>query len=203
MKKELLAVITIVASTGAIAADKSAAPTGDAAAWFTTDDYPAEALRAGAEGMVAIKYDIDATGKVSFCTVTQTSGSAALDETSCRLIKERGRFTPALDKKGKPMASQGTRRVNWQLPDVQGTQPLSNLPNKIVLQYDVDPDGVRSNCSVMEVTIGGKAAPEALAKGYCNGSENTKSRPYTDSSRQRVKVRVQIMSELKLVSILE
>ncbi|WP_443971050.1 energy transducer TonB [Sphingobium sp. CR28] len=130
----------------AYAVDKSDGPKGNASNWFTTDDYPAEALATSAEGTVGMKFDIDATGKVTFCAVTQTSGSAALDETSCRLMKERGHFTPALDKTGKPVSSQGTRNVTWQIPEDTGT-PISEFPRVTTLHFNVDEDGNASNCT--------------------------------------------------------
>lgn len=95
---------------------KAAGPKGNAQAWFTTDDYPARALRDEAEGVVTISYSIGSDGRVTDCRVTGSSGNADLDETSCSLMKRRGRFTPALDQAGNPMASSGTRRVTWQIP---------------------------------------------------------------------------------------
>ncbi len=95
---------------------KAAGPRGNAAAWFGTDDYPARALREEAEGTTGISYDIGADGRVTACRVTSSSGNADLDETTCRLMMRRGRFTPAQDQGGNPIASTGTRRVTWQIP---------------------------------------------------------------------------------------
>ncbi len=96
---------------------KAAGPRGDASRWFSPDDYPPSALRAEAQGTTAIAFDIDATGRASNCRVTQSSGNADLDETTCRLLLRRGRFSPALDQAGTPMASSSTRRVTWRLPE--------------------------------------------------------------------------------------
>ena len=95
---------------------KAAAARGDPAAWFSTDDYPPGALRDGREGTVNIAYVIGESGKVDSCNVTKSSGSPDLDDTSCRLMLRRGKFSPALDQAGKPMKSAGQRTVRWQVP---------------------------------------------------------------------------------------
>ena len=96
---------------------KAAGPKGDATRWFSSDDYPASALRAEAQGTTGMAFDIDTSGKVSNCRISQSSGNADLDETACRLMMRRGRFSPALDQNGSPIASSGTRRVTWRLPE--------------------------------------------------------------------------------------
>jgi protein TonB len=95
---------------------KAAGPKGNAASWFGTDDYPARALREEAEGTVVMAFDIGADGRVTSCRISQSSGNSDLDETSCRLMMRRGRFSPALDQAGNPIASTGTRRVTWKMP---------------------------------------------------------------------------------------
>ena len=68
---------------------KAAGPKGNANAWFSSDDYPASALRAEAQGTTAVSYDIDATGRVVSCRVSQSSGNADLDDVTCRLMQRR------------------------------------------------------------------------------------------------------------------
>jgi protein TonB len=95
---------------------KAAGPKGDPAAWFSTDDYPPGALRDQREGVTKIAYVINEQGRIDSCNVTGSSGSPDLDDTSCRLMLRRGRFSPALDQSGKPIKSSGTRNVRWQIP---------------------------------------------------------------------------------------
>ena len=95
---------------------KAAGAKGDPAQWFSTDDYPPGALRDGREGTTIIAYVIGESGKVESCNVTKSSGSPDLDDTSCRLMLRRGKFSPALDQGGKPMKSSSSRSVRWQVP---------------------------------------------------------------------------------------
>lgn len=84
--------------------------------WITNDDYPPAAIRAEEQGTVAIAVAVDADGRVSSCTVTQSSGSAALDQATCRLYAKRARFDAARDDGGARVASTYRDRVRWQLP---------------------------------------------------------------------------------------
>ncbi|MBE7202641.1 MAG: TonB family protein, partial [Parafilimonas terrae] len=68
------------------------------------------------EGVTAIAWDINAQGRVENCRVTASSGSSDLDDTACRLITRRGKYSPAVDENGNPIRSTSSRRVRWQLP---------------------------------------------------------------------------------------
>ena len=64
-------------------------------------DYPRSARKAGAEGTVHVRFLVNPDGHVGGCTVTKSSGHAALDATTCRLIKRRFRYRPARDAQGR------------------------------------------------------------------------------------------------------
>ena len=89
---------------------------GDRTAWFSTDDYPAAAIRAEEQGAVAVSLEIGADGRVTSCRVTASSGSSALDLATCRLYERRGRFTPARGDDGGAIASRFGDRIVWRLP---------------------------------------------------------------------------------------
>ena len=79
------------------------------------DDYPAAARAAREQGMVEYTLDVGPNGRAMACKVTHSSGSAALDSTTCRLMRSRARFTPALDAAGTPTADKMTGRIVWRL----------------------------------------------------------------------------------------
>ena len=89
--------------------------TGDLLGLFSSDDYPGIAVFNDQMGAVSLVLLIDEQGKVADCTVTQTSGVAALDAQSCAVIKERGKFSPAIGQDGKPAKSSWLQRINWRL----------------------------------------------------------------------------------------
>jgi protein TonB len=76
-------------------------------------DYPAEAGEAGVGGTVSVRFSIETDGRVGQCLVTRSSGNAALDRTTCRLIAERYRFRPSLDPNGRPVRSQMVEDHSW------------------------------------------------------------------------------------------
>lgn len=78
-------------------------------------DYPKSASRARTGGDVEVRFTIQPTGRVTGCRVSRSSGDAALDATTCRLIEERFRFKPATDGAGVAIASQYGWRQSWWL----------------------------------------------------------------------------------------
>ena len=113
----LLLSAAILTATPALAKDKTArAVPLDPASWIVAEDYPAAALKANKEGVSHIRWNISADGKAENCTVTESSGSPDLDQAACTAILNRARYTPALDKKGRPALDSADRRVRWQIP---------------------------------------------------------------------------------------
>jgi protein TonB len=78
-------------------------------------DYPRDARRARAGGEVEVRFTIEATGLVSGCRITRSSGDASLDETTCRLIGERFLFKPATNAAGEAISSLYGWRQSWWL----------------------------------------------------------------------------------------
>jgi TonB family protein len=93
----------------------AARATANLASLFSDKDYPAEALRNEEEGIVAFRLAVGADGKPTQCSITATSGSASLDDATCRILMERARFTPARDAQGKPTTDEVSGRINWKM----------------------------------------------------------------------------------------
>jgi periplasmic protein TonB len=91
-------------------------PRRPAQAYVTRDDYPASALRMGAEGRVAFTLDVGPNGCVHGCTITRSSGSSALDSATCAIMVRRARFTPAIDSHGNPASGRARQEIEWRLP---------------------------------------------------------------------------------------
>lgn len=60
---------------------------------------------------------VDERGQATDCRAVETSGTPALDETTCTIMRKRAKFQPALDHEGKPMAALTYWRVNWLIED--------------------------------------------------------------------------------------
>ncbi|MCH8684696.1 energy transducer TonB [Pedomonas mirosovicensis] len=81
---------------------------------ISEDDYPSASLRAEEEGVTRVRFTINTEGRVSQCSVVESSGHPRLDEKTCDLIQRRFRFDPATAD-GKPVEETRTQSVKWQI----------------------------------------------------------------------------------------
>jgi len=81
-------------------------------------DYPAGLGEAGAGGTVSVRYTVLTDGRAVDCRITRSSGHAALDETTCRLIERRFRFDPSRDGRGRPIVSDIVEDHSWIVEDL-------------------------------------------------------------------------------------
>ncbi|MEO6041827.1 MAG: energy transducer TonB [Croceibacterium sp.] len=92
-----------------------ATPKGNPSSWASTEDYPARALRDEKQGVTSVSLGVGADGRVTSCSITSSSGTPELDQTTCTLLTRRGRFSPATQG-GSPVASTWTTSIRWQIP---------------------------------------------------------------------------------------
>lgn len=118
----------------------------DAHLWVTQDDYPAEALQKGEAGIVAFETQVDPAGKPTSCQTTQSSGSAILDTTTCRLVMERGSFKPATDAKARSVAGKWKMRVKWNRPSTV-VAPTVVRSFALIEQLTFDAQGNIADCA--------------------------------------------------------
>ena len=78
-------------------------------------DYPSAARREEEQGTVHVTFTVGTDGRVSNCTVLQSSGSRSLDSTTCRIFQQRFRYSPARDASGLPVATTKRQSVTWRL----------------------------------------------------------------------------------------
>jgi protein TonB len=84
---------------------------------FSTDDYPQSAIRNEEQGTTAVRLSVGTDGRVTDCSITASSGSTALDNATCNIIRRRARYTPAQDQGGNPIGGSDTARIRWELPE--------------------------------------------------------------------------------------
>lgn len=91
------------------------APTTSAQSFLTQDGYPKRALREGREGTAAFTVDVTIEGKAENCVITQSTGSADLDEATCQNVINKARINPALGDNGQPVRGKYSGRMNWKI----------------------------------------------------------------------------------------
>lgn len=91
-------------------------PIGGPPQWFSSDDYPMEAIQFSQQGIVLTRLVIEADGRVSECVVVEGGGHPALDRRTCEVILGRGRYQPALTAAGQPVRALSHLRTVWRMP---------------------------------------------------------------------------------------
>ena len=122
--------------------------------WFRAEDYPESALSEGIAGTVHYELSVGADGAIIDCRVIASSGSALLDATACAVTLSRGRFEPALDESGRPIASRFRRKTNWVVPDrpERTTEPVAD----VVATVDRLPKGKRADVVLFQLEAAGE-----------------------------------------------
>ena len=126
-------------------------PIADPRSVFKADDYPVEALRNNEEGRITTSLDVDASGRPTRCNVITSSGSAAIDATTCSIFLQRARFKPAI-RAGKAVAGTSAPvSINWAIPkgglELQQGQSLSTVDHEI--EYALNTRGEVMSCRVI------------------------------------------------------
>ena len=124
--------------------ERPARPVTNPGTWVTNDAYPAESARNREQGTTAFRLSIDPAGQVTACTITSSSGYDRLDIAACKLMQLNGRFSPALDKKGKPTTGTWASRFKWVLPEPE----LMPVPQPFVdmVSFIIEADGSATEC---------------------------------------------------------
>jgi periplasmic protein TonB len=84
--------------------------------YVSAEDYPEVARVTRQQGRVEVRLEIGPNGRAVGCIVTSSSGSSALDSTTCSLLRRRARFTPAGDSNGNPVTGTIDQEIEWRLP---------------------------------------------------------------------------------------
>jgi protein TonB len=80
---------------------------------ITPRDYPRRLREDGIGGTVGLSFRVEANGRVSRCSVTQSSGVPELDALTCRLIIQRFRYRPSTDRFGRPIPDTIDGEHEW------------------------------------------------------------------------------------------
>jgi TonB family protein len=80
---------------------------------ITSDDYPPAANARNESGTVSYDVLVSASGVPRRCTVSESSGSAALDRRTCEIVMERSAFIPASNGAGGSAAAVYRSRIRW------------------------------------------------------------------------------------------
>ncbi len=80
-------------------------------------DYPRSGSRARSGTSVTVFYTVGTDGIPRDCRITRPSGDPEADRITCRLIEQRFRYRPALDRNGNPVPTTTGWRQSFLLND--------------------------------------------------------------------------------------
>lgn len=149
-------------------------PRANLSSYFSTDDYPGDALRARAEGTVSFRLEINAEGRVSRCNIVESSGNASLDAKTCEVLISRARYEPARNAAGEAVPGGDAGRVTWRLPEPEPEtpEPFSDLHAPVRIDLTVGADAQRRPiCTVLVNGESGSAGGDALCRYVMASSE--------------------------------
>ena len=90
---------------------------GSKAVWLDgglrNSDYPRDLLNQRIGGTARIRFTVQPSGRIAACRIASSSGSALLDDLTCRLLTERLRFRPAIDASGRAIPSEVGTDYTW------------------------------------------------------------------------------------------
>ena len=86
-------------------------PVGRITSWFNASDYPTAALRKNLSGAVRFRLGIDDDGQIENCTIQSSYSDPSFPEKVCSEFQRKGKFEPARDAEGSPVASYWTSTV--------------------------------------------------------------------------------------------
>lgn len=92
-----------------------AAPAQQIAGDIGNQDYPPSALNARAQGTTLFSFTVRTDGRIEDCRIERSSGSRALDDTTCALALARLRWRPARDAAGRVIAVRIHGEQEWRL----------------------------------------------------------------------------------------
>jgi len=102
---------------------------------FTESNYPFWAYKYADEGNVRYRVSVNAAGRAVACEIVEAAEAETLNQPTCDLVMAQARFTPATDRRGRPIASVYARRVRWQLENRE-PWPVTDEYTRVVISLD-------------------------------------------------------------------
>ena len=114
------------------------APANSPSNWAMDSDYPTGAKQRGEGGAVDYLIIISPEGRVSQCQITQSSGSAELDQRTCEVFYARAMFKPAMDENNNPTSGLYKGRFTWTPEGQQRKAPPRNPERRADIELQVN-----------------------------------------------------------------
>ena len=132
--------------------------------WLRVEDLPLEEVGSGEARLVAFRVTVRPDGTLQDCAIEVTSGRPKLDELTCRIMRRRARFKPAVGVSGQPIHAVHRSSSVWAVnPPASYVKPVD-----MQLKVSALPKGGRSPAVAhLVLAVDTRGVPTACA---ANGS---------------------------------
>ena len=100
----------------AVLATIASPPRGNLASFFSTGDYPTDAIVMRKQGTAGVRFWVTTDGKIQDCKIVASAGHPLLDSKTCQVLTKRASLEPARTKDGTAVASITFARIRWIMP---------------------------------------------------------------------------------------
>ncbi len=83
--------------------------------WILPSDYPRDLINNGGQGIVHFRLSIAPNGDVTGCHIQGATEGDGFQKVTCETLTQRGKFVPALDANGQPIASYYASTVRFEI----------------------------------------------------------------------------------------
>ena len=94
---------------------RGATPANDPGTWIKSRDYPRDAIKSGEQAILNYRITVGEDRTPVECEIVRFTNATQFDEITCKRIKERARFEPALDAQGQPIRSVSFGTIQFQM----------------------------------------------------------------------------------------
>jgi len=138
-------------------------------------EYPAEAKKAGKEGMVVVEFKVQADGTVGDIKVLKSAGYG-MDEAAVAVVEAMPRWTPGKDEDGTAVVTKLTLPFKFKLPSapLEGEvfKVVEEMPRFPGCEEETDAD-LREKCAqqkLLEFVYGNLQYPEEAKQAGISGT---------------------------------
>ncbi|MEP9359901.1 energy transducer TonB [Sphingomonas sp. KR3-1] len=82
--------------------------------WFSSDDFPDQAMAGGHNGLLRFRLDIDEKGGVAGCHILDRTDPDDFAKVTCNRLTKNAHFKPALDANGKVVRAFYLGSISWK-----------------------------------------------------------------------------------------
>ena len=141
--------------------------------WFSPNDMPAYVNMRGGTWRVLTRTTVEPDGKIQSCDAERSSGDPKLDDLTCKIILQRGKYLPAHWSDGSAVYGVSRTFITWHIGSSR-----EKVPADFVVKEKQLPHGRRSPVLVeLALAVDEQGHPHSCAQEPQNGGSRVTTDP--------------------------